>query len=125
MNRFATGNRWGAAPLAALALALAAPLAGCESPPAERRFAGALPGCGGPATLTRQGDRFAFAPGDGALVLRGPVAADGGFAAELNTQPPGKPAYPLRVSGVVSEESARVAYATPRCRAEATLPRRD
>jgi hypothetical protein len=96
------------------------------APPAEQRFAGWLAGCGesSAATLTRIGDSVAFAPADGVLVLRGTVAADGGFTARLNTQPPGKPAFLLTASGMLTADAAAVRYATPRCPlATATLAR--
>ncbi len=102
-------------------------LAGCGAvaPAApEARYAGALPDCGGPAaSLSRRGDVFAFAPGDGSLVIRGRVQGDGGFAGALNTQPPGKPAFVLTVRGRLTEDAATLRFATPRCHADATLAR--
>jgi hypothetical protein len=109
----------------AVALTLAV-LGGCGLAPAghEVRYTGALPECGSSAaTLTRQGSEFVFAPTDGSLVIHGIVAADGGFAGQLNTQPPGKPPFLLAVTGHLADESATLSYSTPRCRAEATLAR--
>ncbi len=88
------------------------------------RYTGALRDCGlSLSTLARRGDQFVFTPGDGALTLAGPVAADGGFAGELNTQPPGKPPFLLRVSGKFEGEQARVSYSTPGCRASGRFSR--
>lgn len=104
--------------------AVAAGLAGCAAATASTpmRYTGVLGGCGGiPATFTRVAGGFAFAPGDGSLVIRGPVAADGRFSGTLNTQPPGKPPFVLAVSGVASEQAATVSYVSPRCRADAAL----
>jgi hypothetical protein len=98
-------------------------LAAC-APGNDARYIGALPGCGlGASTLAHHADHVAFTPGDGALVLQGAVGPDGGFAATLNTQPPGKPEYLLRVSGRIAGDQARVEYVTPRCHATATLTR--
>ena len=99
-------------------------LAGCADTPAhEQRWHGEVPGCGGTSTLTRIGDEVAFAAGDGALVLRGAVVADGGFFASLNTQPAGKPAFWMSVSGHLSAEAAQGHYATPRCQGDFILAR--
>ncbi len=102
-------------------LVLVLAVAGCAAAP--RRFAGTLAGCGAPltATLTRAGDAFAFAPGDGPLVLRGQVAADGTLSGSLNTQPPGKPAYMLAVAGRLAPGGATLTYTTPRCTATGEL----
>jgi hypothetical protein len=111
---------------AAVAFAAALALAGCGAAKQahEARYTGALPECGlAAATLTRQGEAFAFAPGDGALVIRGAVAADGGFAGTLNTQPPGKPPFELSVHGRIAEETAMLDYATPRCHTHGSLAR--
>ncbi len=88
------------------------------------RYTGTLPGCGlGASTLTRQGEKFAFAPGDGVLSILGPVAPNGGFAGTLNTQPPDKPAFSLSVHGTIGEDTAVLDYMTPRCQAHATFAR--
>ena len=71
--------------------------------------------------LVTAGLLLSFAPGDGALILRGAVAADGGLAGELNTQPPGKPPFLLTVHGHLDEARATLTYATPRCTTTATL----
>jgi hypothetical protein len=111
--------------VAAGALLAACLLGGCAGAaratgqPAGLRYAGTLRGCGSsqPASLSRSGDSFAFAPGDGALVLRGTLAADGSFSATLNTQPAGKPAYLLVVQGRADAGAATLRYSTPRCAA--------
>jgi hypothetical protein len=106
-------------------LGLAVALGGCGVRPAhEAAYTGALPGCGlAAATLTRIGGAFAFAPGDGALIVRGTVAPDGSYAGTLNTQPPGKSPFLLSLRGTIGEESAALDYTTPRCHAQATLAR--
>ena len=112
--------------LALLGIVAVYGLAGCGTAGTrEIRYAGRLAGCGPatPATLTRIGDGFAFAPSDGALILRGRVAADGAFEGALNTQPPGKPAFALTVRGQVGPDGVALSYATPRCAASATLAR--
>ena len=108
----------------AVALGLALTLAGCGLPGSrQQRYAGTLAGCGGglPATLVRVQDTFAFTPGDGALLLRGTIAADGTLAATLDTQPPGKPPYELAVRGRIDAAAATLRYATPTCTASGTL----
>jgi hypothetical protein len=108
---------------AALALVLGL-LAGCGAHLAEEtRYRGTLAGCGAPmpASLIAKGNAFVFAPGDGALVIKGEVGADGAFAGSLNTQPPGKPPFLLRVQGRLDPAAAEVAYATPRCQASGRL----
>jgi hypothetical protein len=110
--------------VAGLALTLA--LGGCASGKMahEVRYTGPLPGCGvNAATLTRLAGSFAFAPGDGVLTIQGTVAANGSFAGTLNTQPPTKPPFLLTVNGRFEGERATLDYATPRCRAAATLAR--
>lgn len=98
------------------------------------RYAGDLSGCTtGPAaraTLVRIGEHFSFAPSDGALVISGPVAADGSFSGTLVTAPghqgsPGKavPPFTLTVSGTIGDEAAEGSYATPRCHTAFHLPR--
>jgi hypothetical protein len=103
---------------------LAAALAGCGAPlSAQRRYGGTLSGCGAPlaATLMAQGGGFAFAPGDGVLVIRGTVAADGTLQGRLNTAGPGRPPFVLSVSGRIVGAAATLSYATPRCTAQGTL----
>lgn len=108
--------------LAALVLAMGGCAAGGAAP--EVHYTGALPGCAlAASTLVRQGGQFAFAPGDGVLVIRGPVSPEGDFSGALNTQPPGKPAFWLSVSGTIGKETAVLDYATPRCQARATFMR--
>ncbi len=107
-----------------VSIAVALGLSGCAPAGEGVRYTGALPGCGlAASTLVRTGERFAFSPGDGALTIVGVVAADGGFGATLNTQPPDKAPFVLSVSGRMAEEQASVTYATPRCRAATTLAR--
>lgn len=118
-------KRSATATIQATALLLAGVLAGCGQRPAAhpQRYAGRLAGCGDvPASLVRVGNSFSFAPGDGVLVIRGAVAPDGGVAGALNTQPPGKPAFPLRVTGRIDGAQAVLDYTTPRCAAHAVLP---
>jgi hypothetical protein len=106
---------------AAAALVL---LAGCGSRVAEEtRYRGTLAGCGAPmpASLVAGRGSFAFAPGEGVLVIRGSVGADGAFAGSLDTQPPGKPPFVLSVQGRLDPAAAEVAYATPRCQASGRL----
>ena len=101
-----------------LALAVCA----CAARAHEQRYTGALDGCGiSTATLNRQGDEAAFTPGDGVLVLRGTVGADGSLIATLNTQPAGKPPYMLKVQARFAGESAAVTYTTPKCTAQGSL----
>lgn len=110
--------------LAPLIGASAAVLAGCGPHPLtySERYAGRLSGCEDvPASLVRTGDSFSFAPGDGVLVIRGTVSPDGGIDAVLNTQPAGKPAFVLRVSGRLERTRAVLDYTTPRCAAHAVL----
>jgi hypothetical protein len=108
---------------------LAVGLAGCGGGSAgaavhEVRYTGALPGCGlATATLVRLADHFAFAPGDGVIVINGAVKPDGRFTATLNTQPPDKPPFLLTVQGRMEAEQVTMDYATPRCHAAATLSR--
>ena len=95
-------------------------LAGCGAPlTLERRYTGTLAGCPAalPSTLTRKLAAFAFAPGDGSLIIRGTLAPDGSFDASRNTQPPGKPPFLLRVQGTLDAAGADVTYTTPRCTA--------
>ena len=102
-------------------------VAACTTPiNVERRYTGTLMGCEDvmTATLTRIRNDFAFTPGDSALVIRGAIGPDGTLAGRFNTQPVGKPAYLLTVSGHAIADSATVAYVTPRCTAHGTLPRR-
>jgi hypothetical protein len=107
-----------------LSVAAALVLSGCEPAGEGVRYIGSLPGCGlAAATLVRTADRFAFSPDDGALTIAGAIAADGGFAGTLNTQPPDKAPFVLSVSGRMAGEQASVTYTTPRCRATATLAR--
>lgn len=103
---------------------LLAMLAGCAAGASvQRRYTGTLAGCDGTmtGTLTRIGNEFAFAPGNGSLLIRGTVAADGRLAGQLDTQPPGKPPYMLRVSGTAAEDAITVTYETPRCTARGRL----
>jgi hypothetical protein len=100
-------------------------LAGCSTALTQQtRYAGTLTGCGAPmpASLVRNGAAFAFAPGDGVLVIRGTVAPDGGVSGTLNTQPPGKPPFALSVRGRLDPAGAALTYATPRCQASGRLP---
>lgn len=90
----------------------------------EQRYVGTLSGCGAPqtATLVRRRAVFAFAPDSGGpLVVRGSVAPDGTIAGQINTQPPGKPPYLLRVTGTLGPLQASVSYVTPRCTASGQL----
>ncbi len=106
-----------------VAVALAT-LAGCGTGlSAQRRYVGTLAGCdgNGTATLTRIRNEFAFAPNDGALLIRGTVAADGSLRGTLNTQPPGKPPYMLIVTGQATKDVVTVTYATPQCTAHGSL----
>lgn len=99
-------------------------LAGCEQrvTPHAQRYSGRLSGCGDvPASLVSADRSFSFVPGDGVLVIRGDIGPDSAFDAVLNTQPAGKPAFVLRVSGRLGPTQAMVDYATPRCRAHAVL----
>lgn len=73
------------------------------------------------STLTRLKDKFAMSPGDGPLVVRGQVAADGSIAGTLNTQPPGKTPYLVTVTGHITPAAADVTYTTPRCTAHGTF----
>ena len=100
-------------------------LAGCTTALSEQtRYHGTLAGCGAPmpASLVRDKAAFAFAPGDGVLVIKGTVAADGGVSGTLNTQPPGKPPFALSVRGRLDPAGAELTYATPRCQASGRLP---
>ncbi len=72
-------------------------------------------------THAGSGGDFAFAPGDGVLVIRGKVGPDGALEGNLNTQPAGKPAYVLGVTGRLSMHTATLTYVTPRCQYQATL----
>lgn len=89
----------------------------------QQRFVGPLRGCGAgqAATLTRIGADFAFAPDNGALLIRGRVARDGSLAGQFNTQPAGKPPYVLAVSGRIADGTATLRYVTPHCTAEGRL----
>jgi hypothetical protein len=106
-------------------LLLVVALGGCGGRVVHQdRYTGSLPGCGlAAATLTRAGDQFAFAPGDGVLTIRGTIAPDGSIAGTLNTQPPDKPAFLLSLHGTIGAASATLDYATPRCHARGTLVR--
>ncbi len=90
---------------------------------AQRRYTGSLAGCDGTmtATLTLIGNQFAFAPANGALVIRGTVAANGSLSGSLDTQPAGKPPYLLTVAGTAAREAVTLTYVTPRCTAQGTL----
>ena len=124
--------------MAALAACLAA--SGCSFRLENQvRYAGTLGGCaegsGGTnqASLVRVADRFSFAPQDGALVLSGPVTADGTFSGSLapaasrhdgTTRPDARqPSVVLTVQGRLDNDVAAGVYATPRCRTEFRLPR--
>ncbi len=107
-------------------------LAGCAAGMVrERRYAGPLAGCGlgGTSTLTTLPGRagtagsFAFAPGDGSLILRGTMAGDGRLDGTLNTQPAGKPPHLLRLAGQAAQTTAELVYMTPSCKATGTLHR--
>lgn len=102
---------------------LLAVLAGCSTLAAQSRYRGTIAGCGEamPATLVREGKRFAFTPGDGVLEIHGTVAADGSFAGTLNTQPAGKAPFELKVSGRLDAKGATFAYSTPRCQTSGRL----
>ncbi len=107
-------------------LAAASILSGCSERMQgyDARYVGAFPGCDmKTATLARRADRFVFTPGDGALAIEGPIGADGTFTGTLNTQPPGKPEFILRVEGSISVEQAWVDYVNPRCQTSTTLAR--
>ncbi|MBV9811962.1 MAG: hypothetical protein JO326_04375, partial [Acetobacteraceae bacterium] len=79
---------------AVLLLTMPALLAACgASLTRERRYSGELlpeSECGAPlhGTLTAAGDKFAFAPSDGVLLLRGDVAKDGAASGTLTTTTP-------------------------------------
>ncbi len=97
----------------------------CGSLNRERRYVGIISDCGvnGHSTLTYvpigHGEgRFAFAPGDGALIIRGSVARGGEMAGNLNTQPAGKAPFILSVGGKIRKDSADVTYSTATCRAQ-------
>ncbi len=100
-------------------------IAACSAPlSVEQRYVGTLNGCGAPqtATLVRRRTSFAFAPDTaGPLVLHGSVGQDGTIDGGLNTQPPGKPPYLLRVTGTLGPHQASVSYVTPRCTATGQL----
>ncbi len=108
------------ADLARVAVAPVLVLAGCALGEPSARYTGTLAACGlAAATLVRIDNKFAFSPGDGALTVEGTVAANGGFAGTLNTQPPDKAPFVLSVRGRILGEMATVDYTTPRCRASA------
>jgi len=100
-------------------------LAGCSTALSEQtRYHGTLTGCGAPipASLVRDGATFAFAPGDGVLVIKGTVAPDGSVSGALNIQPPGKPPFALTIRGRLDPAGAELSYASPRCQASGRLP---
>lgn len=115
-------------------------IAGCSFRLEDQvRYAGTLADCGeGPnrtsqASLVRVANRFSFAPQDGALVISGPVTADGTFSGSLapaaarhegaTGSDARQPPVVLTVKGRLDDEVATGVYATPHCRTEFRLPR--
>jgi hypothetical protein len=119
-------------------------LAGCSLGPPSGRYAGASPACasvgtiGGPtSTLMRVGDQVAYAPTDGALVVKGLVGPTGSFAGSLAARGANAPGagpsgtsvsqpgslHVLSIAGRLDAEHATVTYTAPGCQATVTLSR--
>ena len=105
-------------------------LCGCAGGAGDSaRYAGASPTCpggfGALASLVRTGRTFAFAPSDGAVVIRGKAEADGRFSGTLALKPADSKTKPLVLSaaGVTGAEEASVTYEAGPCRASLLLPR--
>ena len=117
-------------------------LASCSLGPPSGRYAGPSPSCasvgdiGGPSsTLMRMDDQVAYAPTDGALVVKGLLGPTGSFAGSLavrGASAPGASApaaaqsgnvHVLSIAGRLDGEQATVTYTAPGCQATVTLSR--
>ncbi|HEX3350087.1 MAG TPA: hypothetical protein VHS58_18510 [Acetobacteraceae bacterium] len=107
------------APRLAVALALALDACGTAITQ-ERRYSGDLlpeSPCGAPlhGTMTTYAGKFALAPSDGALLIRGDVGADGKASGELATTGVDHKPFVMRFAGTVSPGKVEGRYVTPRC----------
>jgi hypothetical protein len=62
-----------------------------------------------------------FAPGDGVLVLRGSLAADGTLHAEYEATGAGHKPFPLKFDGTLSTSGVNGTFSSPICRAHVEL----
>lgn len=114
------------------ALAVLGLLAACAGGAAQGRWVGVIrpepgslpaPGCRGESrgTLTVNGDKVLFTPGDGTAVLTGTVDGDGRMRASLSRTGADRKPYVLRFEGAVAGGEATGTYAAPGCRAAVAL----